>query len=160
MNQNDETPPVQILSAFSRWKLLFFCGSLVGFAVVCWSQVPGLDGYQGRRYSTETGRMLLISATTIATVFLPLAIWHAWNFLTRPASLYIAESRLFIYWAYFRSIPLEDIIEVADLGRASLLADSVRLSLRGGKQLTFQTTFMANRSAEVVEAIRKVAGTT
>lgn len=75
----------------------FFCGLIVGAAIICWVLIPDMANYRGGRYSIETGRMLLIAATAIFTAFLPLAAWHGWNFLTRPGALYAADGRLYIY---------------------------------------------------------------
>jgi hypothetical protein len=148
---------VQIVAKFSVWKLLFLCGFIIALAAVCWTQIPSLIDYQGRRYSTEFGRFLLLSATGIATMFLPLAAWHAWNFFTRPGALYVSGGRLFLYWAFFRSVPVEDIADAVDLGRAGPLGDSVRLSLNGRRDVMFQTTFMAKSGGDVVAAIKGIA---
>lgn len=124
---------------------------------MCWTQMPGLTDYVGHRYSTDFGRFLLISATVIFTAFLPLVAWHLWNFLTRPGALYVAGGRLFIYWAYFQSVPVKDIAEAFDLGRAGPLGDNIRLSVRGRRDVTFQTTFMARSGKEVVAGIKQIA---
>ena len=136
----------------------FFCGFIVGFAVICWMLIPDMAHYRGGRYSPETGRMLLISATAIVTAFLPLVAWHGWNFMTRPGALYAADGRLYIYWAWFQVVAISEIADVDDLGRATWLSDSVRLTLRDGRQVKFQTTFMADRGATVATAIRRIAG--
>ena len=119
--------------------------------------MPGLADYVGIRHSTEFGRSLLISATVIFTAFLPLVAWHAWNFFTHPGALYVAGGRLFIYWAYFQSVPINDITEAIDLGSSGPLGDNVRLSMRGGRDVKFQTTFMARSGQEVVAGIKQIA---
>lgn len=148
---------VQVLAKFSAVKVWGMCGIGIAAAVFAWSQIPGMADYQGSRFSPETARFLLLSATVIFTAFLPLWAWHIWNFLTRPGALYVSDGRLFIYWAYFQSIPVKDIAAVADLGRAGQLGDSVRLSVRGRRDVKFQTTFMARNGSEVVAAIKEIA---
>lgn len=148
---------LRIAAKFSVWKLLVFCGFIVALAALCWMQIPGLGDYNGNRYSTESGRFLLLSATMIATAFLPLVAWHGWNFFTRPAALYSTDGRLFFYWAFFRSIAIEDITDAIDLGRSGLFGDGVRVSLRGKPDVTFQTTFMARSGSDVVAAIKGIA---
>ena len=146
-----------VVAKFSVGKLSFFCGVIVVCAVLCWVQIPGLAAYVGHRYSTEFGRFLLISATVILTAFLPLVAWHVWNVFTRPGALYVDSGRLFIYWAYFQSIPVKDVAEAVDLGRAGPLGDNIRLSVRGRRDVIFQTTFMAGSGKDVVAAIKQIA---
>ena len=138
-------------------KLLFLCGFIVVGAALCWMQIPGLANYEGHRYPTEVGRFLLISATVIFTAFLPLVAWHIWNFFTHPGAIYVNGGRLFIFWAYFQSVPVNDIAGAVDLGRAGPLGDNIRLSVRGRRDVKFQTTFMARSGKEVVAEIRQVA---
>jgi hypothetical protein len=157
MTDKAKPPDAHILARFSALKVLGICGVATGLAVLTWTQIPGLADYQGRRFSTETGRFFLLSSTVILTACLPLWVWHIWNFLTRPGALYVSGGRLFIYWAYFQSIPVKDIAEVVDLGRAGPLGDSIRLSVTGRRDVKFQTTFMARSGTEVVAAIRQIA---
>jgi hypothetical protein len=148
---------VQILAQFSALKVLGICGVMTVAALLTWTQIPGMSDYQGRRFSPETARFLLLSSTVILTAFLPLWVWHIWNFVTRPGALYVSGGRLFIYWAYFQSIPVKDIAAVADLDRVGPLGDSIRLSVRGRRDVKFQTTFMARNGSEVVAAIKEIA---
>lgn len=148
---------VQIVAQFSALKVLGICVVATAAAVLTWTQIPGMADYQGSRLSPETARFLLLSSTVILTAFLPLWVWHIWNFLTRPGALYVSGGRLFIYWAYFQSIPVKDIAEVVDLGRAGHLGDSIRLSVTGRRDVKFQTTFMAKSGKEVVAAIKQIA---
>jgi len=148
---------VQVLAKFSAVKVWGMCGIGIAAAVFAWSQIPGMADYQGSRFSPETARFLLLSATVIFTAFLPLWAWHIWNFLTRPGALYVSDGRLFIYWAYFQSIPIKGITDAVHLGRASRLGDRVCLSVTGQKNVKFQTTFMEGGGEEVVAAIKEIA---
>ena len=147
---------VQVLSKFSAFKVLGLCGVMTALAVLTWTQIPGMADYQGRRFSPETASFLLLSSTVILTAFLPLWLWHIWNFLARPGALYVSGGRLFIYWAYFQSIPVKDIAEVTDLGRAGPLGGSIRLSVSGRRDVEFKTTFMAGSREELIAAIKQI----
>ena len=147
---------VQTLAPFSRWKLLALSAPLVVMAALLWAQLPGIDEYVGHRLSTEYGLFLYYSSMTIITAFLPLVVWHVWNLITHPSALYTVGGRLFIYWAWFQSVRISNIIDAVDLGKAGPLGDSVRLSVKGRRDLIFQTTFMAKSGREVAEAIKNL----
>ncbi|WP_156796113.1 hypothetical protein [Brevundimonas subvibrioides] len=154
------SPDVQILARFSALKVLGVCGVATAAAVLTWTLLPALDDYQGRRFSPETARFLLVSSSVILTAVLPLWGWNIWNFVTRPGALYISGGRLFIYWAYLQSVPVKDITAAIDLGRAGPLGDIVRLSVSGRRDVEFQTTFMAKSGSGVVASIKQVAAIT
>lgn len=147
---------VLVLAQFSALKVLGLSGVGIAAAMLIWTQIPSLGTFQGNRLSPEEAQFFLLSSTVILTAFLPLWGWHIWNFFSRPGALYVSGGRLFIYWAYFQSIPVKDIAEVVDLGRAGPLGDSIRLSVTGRRDVKFQTTFMAKSGKDVVAAIRQI----
>lgn len=153
---NTTTPAdVCVLSKFSTWKVLGISGFLAGAAALMWFWLLNFGEYQGRRYPPEVAKVLLTISTIGITAFLPLCVWHVWNYVRRPAALYVSGGRLFIYWAYFQSIAIKDIEKAVDLGRSGPMRDSVRLSVNGPKVIVFQTGFMADSGSDVVAKINR-----
>lgn len=150
---------VQVIAKFSAWKTLALCSVIMVGAAVSWAYIPSLDPYLGNRFSPEIARFLLFSATAIFTAFLPLVAWHVWNWLSQPGALYISDGRLFIYWAYFQSVSVQQIVDAVDEGRSNAFGDRVRLSVSGRADVRFETTFMAKSGGGVVALIKATAAT-
>ena len=128
---------------------------------IAWNSIKYIGDYQGSKYTEGETEFLILSSACVATLLLPIALIHMWNYFVSPGALYFDGVHLNVYGVGFKKVPLRDVSEIVDMGTSGRWAgpfggSHLKLIRTSGKPVTFRTHILSRPVSEILSDVNRL----